>query len=57
MPATAPQGDLGTIERRYNEFVAPGNYSLALVEAQKLEAAVKGDSAPLTRITWPDPPS
>ena len=40
-PAAAQQTDLNAILRRSNELHAAGNYPAALVEAQKLEAAVK----------------
>ena len=38
-PASAQQGDLRAIYKRYNEFYTAGNYPAALVEARKLEAA------------------
>src|SRR5271167_16384 len=40
-PATAQQGDLNAIYKRFGELYAAGNYPAALVEAQKYEAAVK----------------
>src|ERR1700732_2831982 len=40
-PAVAQQGDLDAIYKRLNELFAAGNYSAALVEAQKFEAGVK----------------
>ncbi len=40
-PAAAQQGDLGATLRRFNELYATGNYSAALVEAQKVEAMAK----------------
>lgn len=39
-PAAA-QADLQAIDRRMTQFVAKGNYAAALVEAKKLEAAIK----------------
>ena len=39
--AAAQQADIGAIEKRYNDFYAAQNYAAALIEAQKLEAAVK----------------
>ena len=40
-PAAAQQGDLNTIQKRFSELYAAGNYPAALIEAQKLEAQVK----------------
>jgi tetratricopeptide (TPR) repeat protein/CHAT domain-containing protein len=40
-PAPAQQADLGTIYQRYYEFYAGGNFTAALIEAQKYEAAIK----------------
>src|SRR5215471_6686276 len=40
-PAAAQKGDLEAIVKRYDQLFAAGNYPAALVEAQKLEAAVK----------------
>ena len=40
-PAAAQQGDLNAINKRFSELYAAGNYPAALMEAQKLEAAVK----------------
>jgi CHAT domain-containing protein/Tfp pilus assembly protein PilF len=40
-PAAAQKGDLEAIVKRYDQLYAAGNYSAALVEAQKLEAGVK----------------
>jgi CHAT domain-containing protein/tetratricopeptide (TPR) repeat protein len=40
-PAGAQQGDLNAIIKRFNELYSAGNYSAALVEAQKYEAVVK----------------
>jgi CHAT domain-containing protein/Tfp pilus assembly protein PilF len=40
-PAAAQQTDLSAIQRRSSELLDAGNYPAALVEAQKLEAAVK----------------
>src|SRR3954447_64727 len=37
----ATQTDLQNIDRRMSQFAAKGNYAAALVEAKKLEAAVK----------------
>jgi hypothetical protein len=34
-PAAAQQGDLNAIFRRFSEFYNAGNYSAALIEAQK----------------------
>jgi CHAT domain-containing protein/tetratricopeptide (TPR) repeat protein len=39
--ATAQQGDLSAILRRFNELHDAGNYPAALVEAHKLEAGIK----------------
>jgi tetratricopeptide (TPR) repeat protein/CHAT domain-containing protein len=38
---TAAQGDLNAILRRFNQLNDAGNYPAALLEAQKLEAAIK----------------
>jgi CHAT domain-containing protein/tetratricopeptide (TPR) repeat protein len=43
-PAAAQQGDLHAIIWRYHELYAAGNYSAALVEAQKFEAGIKARS-------------
>ena len=43
-PAAAQQGDLNTIQKRFSELDAAGNYPAALIEAQKLEAQVKARS-------------
>ena len=40
-PATAQPGDLGAMFKRFTEAYTAGDYAAALVEAQKLEAAVK----------------
>src|SRR5271166_915342 len=40
-PAAAQQGDLNAIFKRFSELYHAGNYSAALVEAQKYEAAAK----------------
>jgi tetratricopeptide (TPR) repeat protein len=40
-PASAQQADLGTIYQRYSEFYSGGNFTAALIEAQKYEAAIK----------------
>src|SRR5271166_933336 len=40
-PAAAQQGDLNAMLKRFNDLNSAGDYPAALVEAQKLEAAVK----------------
>src|SRR6516162_10932735 len=42
VPARAQQSDLQAIYKRYQEYYQAGNYAAAVVEAQKLEAVVKG---------------
>jgi CHAT domain-containing protein/tetratricopeptide (TPR) repeat protein len=37
----AQQGDIGALQKRFRELFAAGDYAAALMEAQKLEAAVK----------------
>jgi CHAT domain-containing protein/Tfp pilus assembly protein PilF len=39
--SAAAQADLQAIDRRMTQFVAKGNYAAALVEAKKLEGAIK----------------
>jgi hypothetical protein len=41
MPALAQPADIGAIYKRFQEFYGAGNYTAALVEAQKYEGAVK----------------
>ena len=40
-PAAAQRADIETVQKRFNTFLAAGKYDDALVEWQKLEAAVK----------------
>ena len=40
-PASAQQNDLKAIYKRFLQFHRAGNYTAALIEAQKYEAAVK----------------
>ncbi len=40
-PAAAQQADIGAIEKRYRELFSAGKYADALIEAQRLEEAVK----------------
>src|SRR5215471_3623589 len=42
VPAGAQQSDLQAIYKRFQEYYQAGNYAAAVVEAQKLEAVVKG---------------
>ena len=42
VPAEAQQSDPQAIYKRYQEYYQTGNYAAAVVEAQKLEAVVKG---------------
>src|SRR5438046_2433058 len=41
IPASGQQTDIGAIHKRFEEFYNAGNYAAALLEAQRLEAAVK----------------
>src|SRR5260370_35807291 len=40
-PAWAQPADIGALEQRYNALLDSGDYAGALVQAQKLEAAIK----------------
>ena len=42
MPAVAQRIDITATQNRYKDLYAQGNFAAALVEAQKLEAAVRG---------------
>ena len=42
VPAVAQQNDLQAIYKRFQEYYEAGNYAAAVIEAQKLEAVVKG---------------
>src|SRR5262249_8983863 len=42
VPAGAQQSDLQAIYKRFQEYYRAGNYAAAVVEAQKLEAVVRG---------------
>src|SRR5215471_21297041 len=42
VPAGAQQSDLQAIYKRYQEYYQAGNYTAAVIEAQKLEAVAKG---------------
>jgi CHAT domain-containing protein/Tfp pilus assembly protein PilF len=41
LPAAAQQGDLNTMQRRFDQLYEAGNYPAALEEAKKLEAVAK----------------
>ena len=46
LPAAAQQGDLNTMQRRFDQLYEAGNYPAALEEAKKLEAARFGTAHP-----------